>query len=139
MAGLLFARWGVSFLVAILAGPGKMLELEPHFDLRVLGFHGRRGDRDGAALQPRAGAARDARRCRETRGWRRRDHSQPVSVNRWSSIQVTLSVLLLCGAALFLRTLHNLNSVPSGFDRDGVLTMQVEATVPGRTVPAEDS
>jgi predicted permease len=56
-------------------------------------------------------------------------------------VQVTLSVLLLCSAALFLRTLHNLNRVPSGFDRDGVLTIQVEATVPGRTVrpktPAE--
>jgi predicted permease len=56
-------------------------------------------------------------------------------------VQVTLSVLLLCGAALFLRTLHNLNTVSSGFDRNGVLTMEVEATVPGRTVtpktPAE--
>jgi predicted permease len=49
--------------------------------------------------------------------------------------QVTLSVLLLCGAALFLRTLGNLNRVPSGFDRDGVLTLKVEATFPGRTVP----
>ena len=54
---------------------------------------------------------------------------------------MTLSVLLLCGAALFVRTLHNLNGVASGFDHDGILTMQVEATVPGRTVtpktPAE--
>jgi predicted permease len=50
-------------------------------------------------------------------------------------VQVTLTVLLLCGAALFLRTLHNLNGAPAGFDRHGVLTMQVEATVPGRTAP----
>ena len=49
-------------------------------------------------------------------------------------VQVTLSVLLLCGAALFVRTLHNLNGVAFGFDLDGILTMQVEATVPGRTV-----
>ena len=56
-------------------------------------------------------------------------------------MQVTLSVLLLCGAALFVRTLHNLNGVTSGFDRGSILTMQIEATVPGRTVtpktPAE--
>src|SRR5204862_1332008 len=56
-------------------------------------------------------------------------------------VQVTLSVLLLCGAALFVRTLLNLNGVPFGFDPHGILTMQVEATVPGRTVtpktPAE--
>src|SRR5262249_50069872 len=49
-------------------------------------------------------------------------------------VQVTLSVLLLTGAALFVRTLHNLNGVESGFDHDGILTVQVEATVPGRTV-----
>ena len=49
-------------------------------------------------------------------------------------VQVTLSVLLLSGAALFVRTLHNLNRVPSGFDREGVLTAQVDATVP-RVIP----
>ena len=37
-AGLLFARWGASFLVAVLAGPVERVVLEPHFDLRVLGF-----------------------------------------------------------------------------------------------------
>ena len=37
-AGLLFARWGASFLVTVLAGPAERVVLEPHFDLRVLGF-----------------------------------------------------------------------------------------------------
>jgi predicted permease len=54
---------------------------------------------------------------------------------------VTLSVLLQCGAALFVRTLQNLKGVESGIDYDGILTMQVEATVPGLRVtpktPAE--
>ena len=76
-AGLLFARWGASFLVAVLAGPAESVVLEPHFDLRVLGFTAGRVSRDRAALQPRAGAARDARRCRETRRRRWNDHAQP--------------------------------------------------------------
>jgi predicted permease len=54
---------------------------------------------------------------------------------------VTLSVLLLCGAALFVRTLYNLNAVDFGVDHHGILTMRVEAEVPGRAVtpktPAE--
>ena len=41
------------------------------------GLYRRGFSRDGAALQPRAGAARDARRCRETRRCRWNDHAQP--------------------------------------------------------------
>ena len=41
------------------------------------GLYRRRVSRDGAALQPRAGIARDARRCRETRRCRWNDHAQP--------------------------------------------------------------
>jgi putative ABC transport system permease protein len=129
-AGLLFARWGASFLIAVLAGPAERVVLEPHFDLRVLSFTAGvsvavallfslapalRATRVDAAKPPAAGST--------------------VTHNRLGQAlvvaQVTLSVLLLCGAALFLRTLYNLNRVPSGFDRDGVLTMQVAATVPG--------
>jgi putative ABC transport system permease protein len=139
-AGLLFARWGASFLVAVLAGPTQRVVLEPSFDLRVLGFTA--GVSVVTALLFSLAPALRATRV---------DAAQPGAAGRTTTrnhlgrtlvvVQVTLSVVLLCGAALFLRTLHNLNRAPSGFDRDGVLTMEVEATVPGRTVkpktPAE--
>jgi predicted permease len=131
-AGLLFARWGASFLVAVLAGPVERVVLDPHFDLRVLGFTA--GVSVATALLFSLAPALRATRV---------DAAKPGQAgatphNRLGRtlvvVQVTLSVLLLCGAALFLRTLHNLNNVASGFDRDGVLTMEVESTVPGRTL-----
>jgi putative ABC transport system permease protein len=139
-AGLLFARWGASFLVAVLAGPAERVVLEPHFDLRVLGFTG--GVSIATALLFSLAPALRATQV---------DAAKPGRVVRSTPqnrlggalvvVQVTLSVLLLCGAGLFVRTLHNLNAVAFGFDHDGILTMQVEATVPGRTVtpktPAE--
>ena len=133
-SGLLFARWGASFLVAVLAGPAQRVVLEPHFDLRVLGFTA--GVSIATAL---LFSLAPALRATDV------DAAKPGSVVRSTPqnrlgralvvVQVALSVLLLCGAALFVRTLHNLNGVASGFDHDGILTMQVEATVPGRTVP----
>jgi predicted permease len=131
-AGVLFARWGAAFLVAVLAGPTQRVVLEPRFDLRVLGF-------TAAVSVATALLFSLAPALRATRI----DAAKPVghrtvTHNRVGRalvvVQVTLSVLLLSGAALFVRTLHNLNRVPSGFDREGVLTMQVEATVPGRAV-----
>jgi predicted permease len=46
-------------------------------------------------------------------------------------------VVLLCAAALFLRTLRNLGAVDAGFDRGGVLAVQVDATIPRPAVPAK--
>jgi MacB-like periplasmic core domain len=43
---------------------------------------------------------------------------------------VTLTVVLVCGAALFLRSLRNLTQLDAGFQREGVLTMHVAATLP---------
>ena len=138
-AGWLFARWGASFLVAVLAGPDRRVVLEPHFDVRVLTFTA--GVSVATALlfslAPALRATRvDAAKPRQAGATAHNRLGRTLVV-----VQVTLSVLLLCGAALFLRTLHNLNGAPAGFDRHGVLTMQVEATVPGRTAtpktPAE--
>lgn len=135
--GLLFARWGVSVLVGILADSRNEILLNPHFDLRVLVFTA------GVALSTaflfslapalratRVDAARPAVGATIGSGKHATRLGQALVV-----IQVTLAVVLLCGAALFLRTLHSLNRVQSGFDREGVLTMNIEATVPGRDVP----
>jgi predicted permease len=131
LLGLLFARWGVSFLVKVLAGPAESLQLKPEFDLRVLGFTGLVAVLTVVlfSLAPALHATRI-------------DAAKPVAPGLLSSrsrvrlgqalvvIQVTLSVVLLCGAALFLRTLDNLDAVDAGFKRQGVLTVFVESTPP---------
>ena len=139
-AGVLFAWWGASFLVAVLAGPAERVVLEPHFDLRVLGFTA--GVSIGTAL---LFSLAPALRATDVGAAKPGIVGRSTPQNRLGGalvvIQVTLSVLLLCGAALFVRTLNNLNGVDFGFDRAGMLSMQVEATVPGRAVtpktPAE--
>jgi predicted permease len=130
LAGLLVAQTGVSFLVSLFGNRGGGILLEPPFDLRVLAFTA------GVAvitvvlfsIAPALHATRvDAAKPGDTNTSLTRPRvrlGQSLVV-----LQVTLAVALLCGAALFLRTLHNLNSTDVGFRRDGVLTMQVEATV----------
>jgi predicted permease len=135
--GLLFARWGMSFLASVIAGHGEGILLNPRFDLRVLAFtaavavltallfslapalHATRID----AAKP-AAAGMSSTRSRVRMG-------QSLLV-----IQVMLSVVLLCGAALFLRTLHNLSTVDAGFAREGVLTVFVQSTLPDGSAPA---
>ena len=93
----------------MLAGPAERVVLEPHFDLRVLGFTAGVSVATALLFSLAPALARDARRCRET--GRCRGTATHNRLGRTLVIvQVTLSVLLLCGAALFLRTLHNLNS-----------------------------
>ena len=48
-----------------------------------------------------------------------------------------LSMVLLCGAALFVRTLQNLTKLDAGFQREDVLTMRVSATFPKTPGPKE--
>lgn len=45
--------------------------------------------------------------------------------------QVALSLLLLVGAGLFVRTLINLQSIPSGFNQENVVLLQVDTSAPG--------
>ena len=49
--------------------------------------------------------------------------------------QVAMTVVLLCGAGLLVRTVIALNSVNHGFEQQGLLTMQV--SLPGTRYPIE--
>ena len=49
--------------------------------------------------------------------------------------QVAMTVVLLCGAALLVRTVNALTSVNHGFEQQGLLTMQV--ALPGTRYPIE--
>ena len=141
VAGLVFARWGVTVLLGIIFAdaPGG-IPLHPPFDLRVLSFTA------GIALltalcfslAPAIRASRTASALENERtasGSRSRMRFGQSLI----AFQVMLAVVLLYGAVLFVRTVHNLNAVDTGYRRDSVLTMQVEATFPQTITPSASS
>ena len=130
--GMLFAFWGVSYLVGVIAVERGGALLSPHFDLRVIGFTAGMAVLTTVlfSLAPALAATRkDAARAAAGGGLRAPAPRLGLAHILLTS-QVLLTVVLLCGAALFLRTLQNLKTVDAGFDRHGVLTMQVDATLP---------
>jgi predicted permease len=134
VAGLIFARWGVSFLVGVLARADEGQPLATTFDLRLLAFAVAVGGLTTVlfSLAPAIRATRvDAPKPSSTGG--------RIESNRMGqslvAIQVVLSIVLLSGAALFLRTLQSLHAVDSGFDAQGVIAVPVERSLPQSNVP----
>jgi predicted permease len=136
--GLVVARWGVNTLVRFLAGGQGRVLLEPHFDGRMLAFVVGAAVLSGLlfSVVPALHAARvDAARPgsgRTSTSGRGARIGQALVV-----VQVTLSLVLLSGAALFIRTLQNLAAVDAGFSREGIATLRVEATLPPRDAAAD--
>ena len=141
IAGLALAQFGVNALVNLFANGGAGILLEPRFDLRVLGFTGVVAVMTVLlfSIAPALHATRiDAAKTGATSLSRIRPRirlGQSLVI-----LQVTLAVALLCGAALFLRTFYSLNTIDAGFQREHLLTMQVEATIPSLapTATADD-
>jgi predicted permease len=136
-AGLIFARWGVSFLLAILASADGGRVLETSFDWRVFAFT------IAAALV--SAVLFSLAPALQVRGI---DAPRPPSVGvtdrRIGSarlgqglvlVQVVLSIALLSSAAMFLRSLLNLHAVDTGFNATGVVSMAVHTALP-RSTPA---
>lgn len=123
--GGLLAHWGTRFLVAALFERDDALRLQIQPDLRVLLF--------SLALSlltvllfglaPAFRATRDSLVHDLHRMARTAMLSRAIIVT-----QVALSLVLLAGAALFLRTLQNLYSIQFGFNKQNVLLFAIDPT-----------
>ena len=93
------------------------------------GVHGRHGHRCRHGVRPGASFARDRRTTRVTH-W-----SRPLARSRiaagWASalvaVQVALSLMLIVGAGLFVRTFASLTAQPLGFDARSLLFVGIDA------------
>jgi predicted permease len=127
--GLLLSRWMSELLVALVASGRQSITLPLGVNGRVLlftagvavltgvlfglapAFSATRMSLTAALKEGGAGSRLGARRSRLARAL--------------VSAQVALSLVLLVGAGLFLRTLQKLESVPLGFERDHLLLFSV--------------
>ena len=133
--GLLLAVWGSRILAGFLAVGRTPLFIEPELDTPVLAFTAAVALLTGLVfgvlpalgpvlanpLRAMHGGGRGATDSRSRTGAR-----QMLVV-----AQVALSLILLVGGGLFLRTLENLNRQDLGFRPQGVLTMSVLPAGPG--------
>jgi predicted permease len=125
--GLLFAQWGAAFLAGFFATGSDRLSVSVTLDYRVLSFTA------GVALLTGVifGLAPALRATRVDPTGALKDGASPTALTRSRFgkmlvvAQVALSLLLLIGAGLFVRTLRNLKNIDPGFRRDGVVTMRV--------------
>jgi predicted permease len=129
-AGLLVARWFSGFLVAFLSTDGTQMfvDLAPNF--RVFGFTA------GIALAacvlfglaPAVRATRTSAAASMKAGSRgQSDSRERFSVRRaLVVVQVALSLVLVVGALLFVRTLRNLTHLDPGFRQDGIVVANLD-------------
>lgn len=129
--GVLFAVWGSRLLVSQLATRGTAAALDLSLDWRVFAFTAAVAIGTallfGTAPALRAAQARPMEAMRE----QGRGNSGDGRVGLGGSLvvaQVALSLVLVVGAALFLRTFTTLTTMRLGFDRDRVLVVRVDAS-----------
>jgi predicted permease len=125
--GLLFAAWAKDALLALLTANWNERAIDASLDLRVLGFTAVTSILTGIlfGLAP----ALRATRIELTPMLKENPGSSGSSRSRLSKAlvvtQVALSLVLLAGAGLFVRTLRNLNQIDAGFNRDNLLMFRV--------------
>ena len=124
VAGVTLASWSTGFLIAI--APGDLPRLQSaHVDGRVLLFALATSIVTGILLGLipawRAGHLDLQKSLKEENA------SAPRQALRKALVvsEVTLALVLLCGAGLLIRTLWKLNSVNPGFDPDKVLVAEL--------------
>jgi putative ABC transport system permease protein len=138
MAGLLLARWLSEFLVAFLSTDRNPLFLDLAFDWRTFAFTAAVAAGAclvfGLAPAIRAAATNPSSAIVGARG--SSDARERSTLRRTLVvIQVAVSLVLLVGALLFVRSLRNLITVDPGFREEGVLVVNLDMR--RAAVPAE--
>jgi predicted permease len=138
VAGLLVAWWGAQALLAMRPFGFGMLQIDAPLDWRVLGFTTAVALATGIffGLAPALRSTRLNLVEEFQSGARSRDSSRPTLANLLMIVQVALSLVLLVGAGLFVRTLRNLHQVDVGFNRESLLIFEIDASV-GRRPPLD--
>ena len=132
--GLLFAYWGKDAVLALVASGSNNLTITPQLDFRVLGFTVALTTLTGLlfGLAPAFRATRFelTPMLKEGAGG-----SGIQTRSRLSKtlivVQVSMSLLLLIGAGLFVRTLTNLTRVDVGFNRANLLIFRMQPRMSG--------
>lgn len=138
--GLLLSLWGIDALVS-LAGGGIPRLQQVHADVRVLAFtltvalssgvlFGLLPALQGSRLSLQATSGAPGRAASAGRAQRWTLHSLVAG-------EVALSLVLLVGAGLLLRSLWHLQRVDPGFRPEQVLTMELSTPRPGTTRPEQ--
>jgi predicted permease len=133
-AGVLFAYWGKDLLLTLRPWGGGELSLDLKLGLRVLAFTVVVSLATGLLF----GLAPALRATRIDLTPALKDNARSVTGGTRSLltkslivVQVSLSLVLLVGAGLFVRTLRNLQNVDVGFNRDNLLLFNVEPALNG--------
>ncbi|MEO6569281.1 MAG: ABC transporter permease, partial [Opitutaceae bacterium] len=135
IAGIFVAHWGQSALLALnpLAGrAAQPVVLNPTLDWRVLGFTAVAALVSAllVGLVPAWRATRVEIQGEFLGGMRNQGAGRSRIGQAFLLVQVALSLVLLVGAGLFVRTLRNLQGVDVGFNREQLLLFAVNAKPP---------
>ncbi|HKP12639.1 MAG TPA: ABC transporter permease, partial [Blastocatellia bacterium] len=134
LAAVFLARWGSSLLVWMASDGAEALPLDVTPNLRVLGF-ALLASLLSAVVFGTAPALRAARvdPYAALKGGKGADKATSQSRLGKALVvaQVALSLVLLVGAGLFVRTLVNLQSVPTGFNQQNVMLFRIDTATTG--------
>jgi predicted permease len=134
--GLGVAAAGTRFLVWLLSDGRKDFNLGAHLDWRVLLFATAVAFATGIlfGLAPAFAATRVdiTPALKETRASTPRKQGRRIALSQILIVsQIALSLLLVMGAAIFVRTLRNLHDVDIGFNQEHLLTFSLDASQAG--------
>ena len=137
LAGFVLAWWGKNLLGLTSPWDGQPLKVDTSLDAKVLAFTAAASVGTGILF----GIAPALKAIRIDPGPALKETASSQSTRRsWFSlgrglvvIQVALSIVLLVGAGLFLRTLRNLQRVDYGFDAQNMLLFDVNPSLNGYT------